>query len=301
MRSLLSRAFFCSMLVLPSCAHALLGARPTTQNVISYIPIGHSAPGDQGRHIGYGIKAAGGWAPVLDQAVREYAWGVRRWQLHNPFGTETGKAMQFDQFLRAREAGLNWVTDDFVKRWRPFTAIPGVEVIGYLGTPYYLGADQQNFDRSNPAAYFRRFTTSVQPLLDAGMSVGFDTSSRFPPDHPAYYALRMIHALGVRVYTEPLPFEKDTYVHDLPTIVMWRDDETYVRPAYVNEECIAIMDFAPERVTRQNVLQHCRRALAAGFTIAVKVSALNRNPEQRGLIELGITLDDLLTGIEIER
>lgn len=274
-------------------------AQPTAQNVISLIPIGHSAPGDAGRHVGYGIKSAGGWSPVLEQAAREYAWGARRWQLHNPFGTETDKPMQFDQYLLAREAGLNWVTDDFVRCWRPFTAIPGIEVIGYLGTPYYLGVNQPNFDPSHPAAYFRRFTQSVQPLLDAGMSIGFDTSANFPPDHPAYFGMRMVHSLGVKVYTEPMPFAHEPQTHDLPTMFSCPEDLVITRPAYLRQECIALLAFEPHRVTRANVLRRCRQLLSAGFTIGIKVSALNSSPEQRGLIELGITLDDLLNGIEI--
>lgn len=278
--------------------NAAFAAKPTTQNVISLMPIGHSAPGDWGRHIGYGIMASRGWSPVLERAAREYVWGVRRWQLHNPFGTETGKAMQFDQYLLARQANLNWVTDDFVKCWRPFTAIPGVEVIGYLGTPYYLGVDQPNFDRSKPAEYFQRYSASVQPLLDAGMSIGFDTAANFPSDHPAYHAMRMIHSLGVRIYVEPTPFAADKHVHDLPTMFNWPYGEDHTRPAYMKEECIALLSFEPHQVTRQAVLQHCRRALSEGFTIAVKITALNASPEQRGLMELGITLEDLLSGIE---
>jgi hypothetical protein len=170
------------------------------QRIVSWQTIGWSSPEPLDRHVGHGIKQMG-WAAFVKRVIDpEIRWGVRRVALSNPFGCLADEPMQFDQYLHARDAKLTWLTNGFARAWRPVTD-GGVEVICYLGKL----TDDKSFPplARDPAGWERRFWESVQPALDAGMSVALDAAAGdFPESHRA---VDLLEARGVKVYFEPRP------------------------------------------------------------------------------------------------
>jgi hypothetical protein len=141
--------------------------------------------------------------------------------LHNPFGTLKGEAMQFDQYLHAEAAGLDWLTDDFVKAWRPLTRGddgPKIEVIAYLGR-FQKDPEFQSLRKAGDThGWMQRAWRSVRAPLAAGMSVAIDSASVTPKNSPAYRFAALLRTIGVRVYIEPRPDANKPHWHDYPII-----------------------------------------------------------------------------------
>ncbi len=158
------------------------GILPARERLVEFWLIGGSDKGNEARR---NVKprqvGEGGWTAFVEERVRPaYQWGLRRFWLHNPFGTVPGEVMQFDQYLDAKEAGLHMLTDDFASAWRPI--VDGrfgepVELIAYLGTANF------NDDRlarakaeGDPGAVFATALQCVKPALLAGASIGADAA-----------------------------------------------------------------------------------------------------------------------------
>jgi hypothetical protein len=171
------------------------------QRIVSWQTIGNSSNVVADRCVGADIKRRG-WTGYVRRVVEpELAWGCRRFALHNPFGCLPDENMQFDQYLHAKEAGLDWLLQDFVEAWRPLTQ-RGIEVICYLGTT----VDDPVFERlfkEDPAAWERRVWTCVQPALDAGMTIALDYSSTTHEGENCIATL--LQERGVKIYCEPRP------------------------------------------------------------------------------------------------
>ncbi len=145
---------------------------------------------------------------VQKTLVPQMEWGVRRFMLHLPFGKDpTEGPMSFDSYLLAQQRDLHVIWKGFVETIKQvveghYTDGDPVEVICYLGSlrldPTFIELKQQAY----PADWIWRFWGSIQPVLDAGCSVAFDTGGTFPEDGPEYWAVGMVEALGTKVYIE---------------------------------------------------------------------------------------------------
>lgn len=159
-----------------------------TNHLIAFFNIGYSANRPKDRMVGQGLKQTG-WDGFVQIKVRPLLdWGVRRIQLHNPFGAKEGDTMRLDQYLLAKEAELDWLTDGFVEAWKPvirgdYTNGEPVEVIGYVGHGFG-GEFKRLREAGDLRGYRERAAASIKPLVQAGMSIGFDSASVAEDDDP---------------------------------------------------------------------------------------------------------------------
>ena len=166
-------------------------------SVVSWMTIGGSTTVAADRGVGWNIKTEG-WQGFVDKVIKpQLAWGAKRIALHNPFGTLANEPMQMDQYLHARDAKLNWLTQGFVEAWKPVTA-SGVEVIAYLG--------MMNGDADFAGTGWKqRFLDSVRPALDAGMSIALDSAAVTTAGSITHQAAQLLRQMGVEVYIEARP------------------------------------------------------------------------------------------------
>ena len=264
------------------------------QRVIVYFGVGHSSSDSSQRRIGYGV-ARGGWDAFVRRRIQPFLdRGFRRVEIHNPFGTLTGEAMQFDQAVHADEGipgkhpRLGKVLTDFVEAWRPVTSGERtggepVEVIAYLGT-LDKDPDFESLRESHDTqAYLRRAHLSTGLPLAAGMSIGIDSmGGRDAPaeDHPSVRYAMLMRALGVRMYIEPCPPKNATYLHDfnlITTVDFWFKTRHYGWAAnrqQINGEVIVLLGHVP----RNQMMRVAKRCLAEGLTVAITSHKLD--PEQ---------------------
>ena len=200
--------------------------------LVDYFLIGGGYPADSTRQVDPGALGRG-WVNYVQGTVEpDIAWGVRRIELHNPFGILTSdSSFRADQFLEAQGAGLHWLTDDFVQAWQPITR-GGVEVIGYIGSPEYDPSFQAL--ANNPAAWNARFDASIAPLVEADMSIGFDEGQTMQPGDLFSQALERLRAQGVKVYLENRPPEAASFNLSFPVIAAdggWDASDPYQNPS----------------------------------------------------------------------
>ncbi len=188
-------------------SHSQPPPQPDRLKLISFIPLGGQI-GEANMHSFLALRNMTWLQFVQETLVPQMEWGVRRFMLHLPFGKDPTEApMSFDSYLVAQELGLDVVWRGFVQTIRQvvegqYTDGEPVEVICYLGTlrldPNFLQFKQQAY----PAGWISRFWQSIQPVLDAGCSLAFDTGATFPEDGPEYWAVGMVETLGTQVYIE---------------------------------------------------------------------------------------------------
>jgi len=181
------------------------------EKIVGFYPIGWSADNDATRNVGWNIQSEG-WAAgfVRKRILVDLENGYRRFQLHNPFGTVAGRPMQADQFIEAKQAGLDWLTDGFVEAWKPvidgqYTNDEPVEVIAYFGTFQGDSDFVELLEDGKTDEWFERAWQSLKPALDAGMSIGLDSVADAPADHPAFELAKQIRDRGHKVYIETWP------------------------------------------------------------------------------------------------
>ena len=195
------------------------GKRPLPDRVLAFIAIGNSSDDAAVRRVGWNLPRSD-WFDFVRLQVRPLMRrGLRRFNLHNPFGTLPEEPMQFDQYLHARDAGLHWLTEDFAEAWQPVLNdpdYPDVEVIAYLGK---IEGDP-DFDAlaDEPERWLARALLSVQAPLKAGMSVAFDSAAVTDEDSPTYRFASLLRSLGVKVYIEPRPDADKPHWHDYPIV-----------------------------------------------------------------------------------
>lgn len=189
-----------------------------TEKIIGYWSAGWSADNPKTRNVGWGIPE-NGWSGFIDQWIKPAIdLGFTRFEIHNPFGCLANEPMQFDQYIHAKNAKLDFLTKDFAKSWRKITE--KYEVIGYLGIPAwdadFLNRAQKPLLRDD---WLRRMTESVNPILDAGMSLGMDSlAGESEHSHYTHFA-KTIQALGTKVYIEPCVFQSQRHWMGTPTII----------------------------------------------------------------------------------
>ena len=208
------------------------------QKIIGWFNIGYSSRHEGDRMVGRQIKKTG-WKGFVDGTVREQlAAGVRRFQLHNPFGARPNQSMQFDQFLHARDGGFDWLYADFLPAWKPvilgkYTDGEPVEVIAYLGSLDKGKKITQLVAAGDVEGYLTRALASIQLVRRAGMSIGFDSlggRDGVVEHDPAYRFVALLESLDVRVYIEPRPHKEHVHLHRFNIITLdefWRTTEVH--------------------------------------------------------------------------
>ena len=184
--------------------------RPARERLVEAWLIGGSHHDQARRKVSTTQITAGGWPDFVNQRARPvYDWGVRRFWLHNPFGTLSNEVMQFDQYLDAQDAGIDVLTENFAEAWAP--VVDGsfgepIELIAYLGTAD--SADDRlkvAFETGRSASIVGTMLACVKPVLLAGGSIGADAAVKLSDDGPAFKFYKYLESIGVPVYVESRP------------------------------------------------------------------------------------------------
>ncbi|MBB6430161.1 hypothetical protein [Algisphaera agarilytica] len=268
------------------------------QQLTAYFLIGNSSTRLDRRTVGWNL-AASGWPGFRTRYVEPALdYGFRRVHLHNPFGEDGQWPMELDQVIRAREAGLDWLVDDFVETWLPVTRgdLTGgepVEVIAYFGT-----ARLDEFETLEAAGdwdgWMARAEESIRPALDAGMSIAFDSFSVAPEGSYSHQFAEMIKQRGVRVYIETWPNRDAPHWKDTHIVVEERwylrnhRHPNVFRRNELSGEVVRLLhsQMTPDPI--DNPKPHSQRvveAMVQGYTIAI---------QPRWLWEESPDLDELL-------
>lgn len=190
------------------------------QRFISFYNIAWSTNSPPHRNIGWNV-ATRGWPTFVRFHIEpQIEQGVRRFQLHNPFGALADEAMQLDQLLHAEEAGLLQVTTRFAEAWKPITD-QGIEVIAYVG----CGRDDEDFRDLPIDQWLERAFRSVQPCLDANMSIALDAAVVAAEGSPTHIFAQQLRARGVRVYVEAKPTRTTPHWFDFDVMAL---DQTWL-------------------------------------------------------------------------
>ena len=195
--------------------------------IIGFVAIGGSS-NQNDLWIGWGMEH-GTWPGFVDRVIRpQLAWGVRRIQLHSPFGKPGLDPYQLDQYQQAQaHTHFRNLTDldAFVDAWRPvirgdYTGGEPVEVIAYFGSFQLSPHFERLRERNDTEAWTQRAWESIKPALDAHMSIAFDATVPLPIDHPGYAFASYLQDHGVRVYSEAWPHASRPHWKRFPSIVL---------------------------------------------------------------------------------
>lgn len=219
---------------------------PTPPKMIHWFNAGWSSPDPEVRHVGRNI-ATRGWTSYVDRSIKPVLdAGCRRIGIHNPFGAQAGEPMDFDQAVEVTKLDNRKLQPDkFVKAWLPvtrgdYTNGEPVEVIAYIGD---LDGDPDMVRRrdkwlagsdKHKKQWARRAMQSVQPLIDAGCSIGLDSSTGFEENGPEHRFLLDLEKRGVTVYIEAWPDRESTWLHGRPVIILDRSYDKRVEPWFDN-------------------------------------------------------------------
>lgn len=194
--------------------------RLDANRIIHGANFGWSGNDPANRNVGR-IRPGGSWAEwVAANVTPLLARGVRRFELHNPFGALADEPMQLAQSIHAREAGLTHLVAGFADAWAPVTAA-GVEVIGYVGS----GRFEAGFGELEANAWRGRAARALAPMLDAGMSIALDASAAAAEGSQTHRLAERLRDSGVIVYAEAKPNRSSPCWHGWPIIVR---DPTYL-------------------------------------------------------------------------
>ncbi|MBI4372204.1 MAG: hypothetical protein HY585_00565 [Candidatus Omnitrophica bacterium] len=274
--------------------------------LVSWMTIGWSDIQAVNRNVGWAIKKIG-WKGFIEKYIKpQIDWGVRRIVLHNPFGTLPGEIMQLDQLLHAKESGLTWLYEGFAEAWRPYTSGeyggPPIEVIAYVG---YADGDRdfKILRRGpDPNAWEDRAWQSLQPILDAGMSVALDVGggTHSKENSMTYQLAVMLRAQAVKVYIEPNPPAAYTHWHDFSVITfnkLWKRMRPDTNPYRAGKgklmgETIRFFDYTnqdlPRGEKKENFntwgISKIRDIMRQGHTVAISLGTISKH----------LTMQDLL-------
>lgn len=274
--------------LLPALPVAVTAEVDYSQRIVSFFLIGGSSTNIVDRRVAWNLRQIG-WQGFVQTRIRpQLDAGVRRIQIHNPFGTLPEEPMQFDQFLHARDAGLDFLIDDFVKAWRPvvqgiYTEGEPVEVIAYLGKLEDDPDFAKLLDKGDTAGWLARAIISMSLPLEAGMSIGFDAAAPASEQSPTHHLTQLVKSLGVRIYIEARPYQNTPHWFDENIIItdtFWKrsDPERYpddsgkwaARNDQLKGEIVHII-FPEHADDPENWKLDLRRVLNAGHTAAVPI------------------------------
>ena len=284
--------------------------RPARERIIEGWLIAGSSEDEGRRKVSMNQIDSGGWPVFVDNRAKDvYDWGIRRFWLHNPFGTVSGEVMQFDQYLDARDAGLDVLTENFSEAWRPVTQGSfgePVELIAYLGT-----ADpdddrlQTAFDSGNPAQVLGTMLACVKPLLMAGASIGADAAVKLPDDGPAFHFYKYLESIGIPIYVESRPKKANPKWSEFPVFAVdtwWKRSDPEVHQdaavwalpnSQMKREVVRwIRDYpgkSTDAAVLEDIIQRTRAALLRGDTVILRTD---------GLRAAGVPFERLVEGID---
>ena len=284
--------------------------RPARERLVEAWLIGGSHHDPARRMVGTHQIGAGGWPDFVNQRARDvYDWGLRRFWLHNPFGTLPAQLMQFDQYLDAEDAGLDVLTENFSESWAP--VVQGsfgepVELIAYLGTAD--SADDRlktAFADGNPASILGTMLACVKPVLLAGGSIGADMAVKLSDDGPEFHFYKYLESIGIPVYVESRPKLDNPGWAEFPVFAVdawWKRSD----PAH-NPDCVPWA--LPNEAMQAGVVRWMRNYPGASTDPAVIAELVGRIREalleghtvlfrSDGLRAAGVTLDQLVAGID---
>lgn len=180
---------------------------------IATYTIGNSDTSDAKRRVGWDIERIGWDGFVHRHIARDLRDGFAAIELHNPFGTLANEEMLATQFLDAKRAGLDWLTDGFTEAWSPVVKA-GVEVISYPGS--LILSDRLNqLAVSGGPRFNNEIMESFRPMCEAGCSLGIDSHHKMPVKHWAHDAFKRVLTWSrianpkARGYVETYPHKTD--------------------------------------------------------------------------------------------
>jgi len=265
------------------------GAAPSAQDIVGWLPIGAQSPREDRRRIHPTVQRYG-WRGFVERVVAsQIQWGVRRFMIHNPFGTlASDQMMQLDQYLDAKRDGHAWAYQDFVEAWRPVTRGDygePIQVICYLGAPLYTAEFVKLYEEGRIDAWMNRAWASVELPLAAGMDLAFDASARVEADHPFFQFAAALRQRGVRVYLEGLPGADAPHTWDFNFVVterfVWYLQDTFgaLRPSELTGEIMCLMNRIPRSVDSKQrgwETPFYARVLRSGYTLGARIDPLMR-------------------------
>jgi hypothetical protein len=285
--------------------------RPARERIIEGWLIAGSSNDEGRRKVAVQQVDSGGWPSFVDDRAKDvYDWGIRRFWLHNPFGTLSGEDMQFDQYLDAQEAGLDVLTENFSEAWGP--VVRGsfgepVELIAYIGT-----ADPEDnrlkatFESEDSARILGMMLASVKPILLAGASLGADAAVKQSEDGPAFHFYKYLESIGVRTYVESRPRQANPKWSEFPVFAVdswWKRSDPEIHEdsaawgalpnSEMQREVVRWFSGYPGKSTDPVVLKaliaRTRTALLKGDTVVLSTD---------GLRAAGVPFETLFEGID---
>jgi hypothetical protein len=284
--------------------------RPARERIIEGWLIAGSSEDEGRRKVSMNQVDSGGWPSFVDNRAKDvFDWGIRRFWLHNPFGTLSDEVMQFDQYLDAREANLDVLTENFAEAWKP--VVDGsfgqpVELVAYIGT-----ADPEDdrlkavFESGDSARILGTMLACVKPILLAGGSIGADAAVKLPDDGPAFHFYKYLESIGVPIYVESRPKLANPKWAEFPVFAVdawWnrsnpalhQDALPWAMPnGDIQREVIRwIRDYSgksTDPAVLEGVIQRTRAALLQGDTVIIRTD---------GLRAAGIPFERLVEGID---
>ena len=187
--------------------------RPARERIIEGWLIAGSSEDEGRRKVSMNQIDEGGWPSFVDNRAKDvYDWGVRRFWLHNPFGTVPGQVMQFDQY-----PGCAVMRD--LDMCSPRTSPrPGRPVVtrGSFGEPDRahrvssgrrirptIDCRRPSTDRQRPRRFLGTMLACVKPLLHGRAVRSVRTRpSGSPTMGRQFMFYKYLESIGVPVYVE---------------------------------------------------------------------------------------------------
>lgn len=180
--------------------------------IIAWYPIGNSSPDDKDRRVAWNIKKEG-WQGFVDRwALPAMSGGFDAIQLHNPGGTLAKEEMMADQFITAKESGLNWLLHEFTDAWKPVTR--RIPVIAYMGMLPKNPRLQGLLNRKDYFGFLVNIAAAYRLPLEAGMDIAFDALHDVKEGSWELNVYRLLTAMGVKTYVETAPNASDRPLFD---------------------------------------------------------------------------------------
>lgn len=296
----LALALSASVQAAPGENPASLHIDEVRERVVAWVPVGGLVERPETRNIGWLLPEYGwvdSWFIIgVYGMLTANDRGLHRVLLHTPFGRV--KPVQFDQYLEAQHFDtLAKVTGGFVDSWRNHITDPalglGIEVISYIGSPRLDWHSQMILWQDGEQAFYDYAWDAVDPLLQAGMSVGLDAAAAATEDSATHSFAQMLREQGTKVYIEATPRADHEWWFDYPTIVIeetWQErkqDPRFASRGDINAELIRIVrtskQWANTHSPREWPQEACR-VIAEGDTLAASFVLLRQ--AQRSIQDL---------------
>ena len=284
--------------------------RPARERLIEGWLIAGSSEDEGRRKVSTYQVGSGGWPQFVEQKSKVvYDWGIRRFWLHNPFGTLSNEVMQFDQYLDAQDAGVDVLTENFAEAWGP--VVDGsfgepVELIAYLGTAD--SADDRlkaAFESGRSASILGTMLACVKPVLLAGGSIGADAAVKLSDSGPAFKFYKYLESIGIPVYVESRPKIANPKWAEFPVFAV---DAWWKRSDPANhQDCVAWA--LPNEAMQRGVVRWIRNydgrstdpAVIAEVIGRIRAALLEGDTvifRSDGLRAAGVSLEQLVEGID---